>query len=34
MPSLRDFAAGGFMLEGMPRELSQMQSGGMAARKF
>jgi hypothetical protein len=34
MPSLRDYAAGGFMLEGMLRELPQMQSGGMAARKF
>jgi hypothetical protein len=34
MPSLRDYAAGGLMVEGMPRELLQMQSGGMAARKF
>jgi hypothetical protein len=34
MPSLRDCSAGGFVLEGMPRELPQMQSGGMAARKF
>jgi hypothetical protein len=34
MPSLRDYAAGGFMLKWMPRELPQMQSGAMAARKI